>query len=53
MIFAFMVPLTLVAFWLAALTNPALIEIENLDVYDSVSPIPQPRRSTLFNDENF
>ena len=37
MIFAFMVPLTLVAFWLAALTNPNLIQIENLDVYDSVS----------------
>ena len=47
MIFAFMVPLTLVAFWVAALTNPNLITLTNLDVYDSVSIISR----LLFNDE--
>ena len=37
MIFAFMVPLTVFAFWLGAFTNPSLINLESLDVYDSVS----------------
>ena len=37
MIFAFMVPLTLFAFWLGAMTNPSLIDLESMDVYDSVS----------------
>jgi len=37
MIFAFMVPLTLIAFWIAAATNPGLIKIENLDVYDTLA----------------
>ena len=40
MIFAFMVPLTIFAFWLGAVTNPSLIDLEKLDVYDSVSASP-------------
>ena len=55
MIFAFMVPLTLIAFWTAAATNPSLIKIEHLDVYDSVSKISEAReelpKRALFNDE--
>ena len=37
MIFAFMVPLTLIAFWTAHATNPNLIKIDSLDIYDTVS----------------
>ena len=36
-IFAFMVPLTIGAFWMAAWTNPDIIKLDNLGVYDSVS----------------
>lgn len=36
-IFAFMVPLTIGAFWMGAWTNPDIIALESLDVYDSVS----------------
>ena len=36
-IFAFMVPLTVGAFWMGGVTNQGLIEIENLDAFDSVS----------------
>ena len=36
-IFAFMVPLTIGAFWIAGLMNPDIIDVGKLDVYDSVS----------------
>ena len=53
MIFAFMVPLTLIAFWIAAATNPNLIKIEHLDVYDTVSKTfearGEPRPNALFS----
>ena len=49
MIFAFMVPLTVFAFWLAAVTNSNIIDLEKLDVYDSVS---ETSLSYLSDDDN-
>lgn len=42
MIFAFMVPLTVGAFWAAAMLNPTLIDLQQLDPFDSVSEFLNP-----------